>query len=91
MLLQQASIVSVSSTICRNKQFLYKTLPAVPIGRPDWLTDIFMKYTTAASTAYESPENWVIKINSNELICTSPTGTGNESYEDGDTSGWYNN
>lgn len=49
-----------------------------------------MKSTTTATAAYESPNCWVLEIDSQELICTSPFGEGNEKYEDGDTSGWYN-
>ena len=48
-----------------------------------------MKSSTTATAAYKCPICRVIEIDSQELICTSPFGEGNEQYEDGDTSGWY--
>ena len=50
-----------------------------------------MKSTTTATAAYESPICRVIEIDIQELICTSPFGEGNERYQDGDTSDWFNN
>lgn len=49
-----------------------------------------MKSTTTVTRAYEIPDCMVIEIDIQELICTSPTGY-NEPYDEGDTSGWYNN
>lgn len=51
----------------------------------------FMKYTTTAAAAYESPECWAVELDVQGLVCTSPTGQGNETYEEGDPSGWFNN
>lgn len=50
-----------------------------------------MKSTTTVTRAYEILDCMVIEIDIQELICTSPTGRINESYDEGDTSGWYNN
>lgn len=50
------------------------------------LIDTFMKTVTAATPAYESPRCWVFEFDSQELVCTS-----NESYEEGDTSNWFDN
>lgn len=50
-----------------------------------------MKSTTTATAAYESPNCRTIEINTQRLVCTSPTGRSNEQYDEGDTSVWFNN
>ena len=38
---------------------------------------------------YLAPEIKVVEIEQTDIICTSLTGTENEEYNNGSTSGWY--
>lgn len=42
-------------------------------------------------STYVAPKVKTVRIANRNIICTSPTGSSNEGYEEGNTDDWFNN
>lgn len=42
-------------------------------------------------STYVAPKVKTVRIANHNIICTSPTGSSNEGYEEGNTDDWFNN